>query len=296
MRKKMIIIALIILLLISLLIILLIGKGRKKINEDIAVDMYEAYKKNREDEGKSAKDEVAHLEDNMNEYTTVKSIIDKFCQNVLYLNAKPKDLDLIVTAENESKVLQEYKQTGLKYIQDVLAPNYKNTYAVDSNYIYNVLAKYAGKSYVITDMYVVDDSEYINTYFVYGYYGETEFNFVIALDRYNNTYEMFLNNYFTQQGYSKNEVTTMKTLNITSVEKNENNGFQYKNIGNEQLVNIYYKDYINVLKNNRKIAYNMLDSEYRQKRFSTFEKFDEYLNSKSNLRKFRYFIIYRNHG
>jgi len=107
---------------------------------------------------------------------------------------------------------------------------------------------------------------------------------------------MFLNNYFTQQGYSKNEVTTMKTLNITSVEKNENNGFQYKNIGNEQLVNIYYKDYINVLKNNRKIAYNMLDSEYRQKRFGTFEKFDEYLNNKSNLRKFRYFIIYRNHG
>ena len=283
MKKKIIIVFLIILLLVSLLLVILLVRRNKKLSdEDVPVDMYEAYKINRENEGKSAKDEIAHLEDNMNEYTTVKGIIDKFCQNVLYLNANAKDLDLIVTTENESKVLQEYKQTGLKYIQDVLAPNYKNTYSVDYNYIYNMLVKYAGKSYIITDMYVVNDSEYINTFFVYGYYGETEFNFVLVLDRYNNTYEMFLNNYLAMQGYSKNQIATMKTLNITSVEKNENNSFQYKNIGNEQLVNIYYKDYVNALKNNRKIAYSVLDSAYRQKRFDSFEKFDEYLNSKTN--------------
>lgn len=282
-RKKIIIVIIILLIIVAFIICMLIVRKNNKKNDEIPVDIYEAYKKDREKEGISAKDEVAREEDNMNEYTTVKSIIDKFCQNVLYLNAKPKDLDLIVTASNEAKVLQEYKQTGLKYIQDVLAPNYKNAYSVDSKYIYDMLSKYAGKEYIISDMYVVNDSEYINTYFIYGSLGETEFNFVIVLDRYNSTYEMFLNNYFTQQGYSKNQISTMKTLNISSIEKNENNSFQYKSIGNEQLVNIYYNDYVKILKNNKKIAYSMLDSEYKKKRFETYEKFDKYLSNKEDL-------------
>ncbi|MBQ3407922.1 MAG: hypothetical protein IJH12_01805 [Clostridia bacterium] len=277
--KKKIILAIIILL-VAVVIILIVGKKKKEqpYNET-PVDIYGEYQKNRETEGKSAKDEVAREEDNMNEYMTVQSIVSKFNRNVLYLNATAEDLDLIVTKNQEANVLAKYKQEGTDFIKNVLAPNYKTKYSVDDKYINNMLANYSKLNYVITDMYVIEDSEYINTYFVYGLYGETEFNFIIVLDRYNNTYQIYLNNYFKEQGYSKSNINSMKTLNISSIENNGSNTFQYRNIEREQVAQIYYDEYLDIIKNNKKIAYNMLDSEYKKARFDTIEKFNDYVKN-----------------
>ena len=141
--KKKIILAIIILL-VAVVIILIVGKKKKEqpYNET-PVDIYGEYQKNRETEGKSAKDEVAREEDNMNEYMTVQSIVSKFNRNVLYLNATAEDLDLIVTKNQEANVLAKYKQEGTDFIKNVLAPNYKTKYSVDDKYINNMLANYS---------------------------------------------------------------------------------------------------------------------------------------------------------
>lgn len=277
-NKKSIII--IIIFLITLLVVILIY-GRKNDNNsynETPVDEYGAYQKNRESEGKSARDEVAQVVDNMNEYITIQGIINKFNENVLYLNATAADLDLIVTADQEANVVAEYKQNGLKYIENVLAPNYKEKYNVDQAYINNMLSQYSKKDYVITDMYVIYDSEYINTYFVYGSYGDTKYNFIVIIDRYHNTYQIYLDNYFKEQGYTVENIDTMKTLNITSVEAKDSNSFQYKNIEKEQVIGLYYDEFLKVARNNPEVAYNMLDSEYSAKRFKSKEEFKSYIN------------------
>jgi len=201
MKRKKILIIIIILLLLLLVLLMSINRKDKTnlVPDETEVSAYKAYNENREKEGISAKDAKAHLEDNMNEYYTIKGIIEKLNQNILYLNGTAKDLDLIVTSQNEAKILQEYREKGLKYISDVLAPNYKENYSVDDSYIKNTLGQYSGMKYQISDLYVVDDSEYINTYFVYGKYGSNDYNFIIILDRYNSTFEIYLNNYFVEK-------------------------------------------------------------------------------------------------
>lgn len=245
-------------------------------NTEPQIDYYNEYQKQRATEGVTADDAVASLVDNTNNYYTVKAIIDKFNTYVSYLNSTASDLGLIVSNKDESKTLEEYKQNGLKGINDMLAENYKSKYSVDNDYIYNNLKDFSGKSYSINNMYVVEDSAYINTYFVYGKYGDTDYNFIVILDKYNYTFEIYLNNYFKEGGYKVQDTSTMKTLHIEKIGKNDNNTFQFKNINQQESANTYYKDFYDKMKNNPEIAYNLLDSEYKSKRFKTLDEFKVY--------------------
>lgn len=58
------------------------------------------------------------------------------------MNSTASELGLIVSAQEESKALTEYKQDGLEYINDMLAPNYKSKYNVNNEYIYNNLKNF----------------------------------------------------------------------------------------------------------------------------------------------------------
>lgn len=272
----------ILIILIILLIALLLMIGKKNVEKDEKkepqTDYYNEYQQQRATDGVTADAAVASLVDNANKYYNVKSIIDKFSTYISYLNENATDLGLIVSKQEESTALEEYKQEGIKYINDVLASNYKTKYNVNSDYIYNNLKSYSGADYEIDKMYLVEDSTYINTYFVYGKYSNTNFNFIVILDNYNYTFEIYLDNYLKDNGYSSEKISTMKTLHIEKIEKNENNTFQLKNINQQELANTYYNDFLNKMKNNPELAYNVIDSNYKNKRFKTMESFKNYIN------------------
>ncbi len=284
----MLITILIVILIILFILVSLLHKKAKKgaSTTESQVDYYNEYQQQRAAEGVTANNATASLVDNANKYYNVKFIIDKFSTYVSYLNSTASELGLIVSAQEESKALTEYKQDGLEYINDMLAPNYKSKYNVNNEYIYNNLKKFSGMNYEIDKMYVVEDSKYINTFFIYGKYGNTNFNFIIVLDNYNYTFEVYLNNYLKDNGYNYEDISTMKALHIEKIEKNENNTFQLKNINQQELVNNYYDDFVNKMKKDPKSAYNKLDSDYKSSRFKTFESFEKYINSYINSNRF----------
>ncbi|MBP3502121.1 MAG: hypothetical protein J6K42_01380 [Clostridia bacterium] len=269
---------LIILVILALVILVQLNKSNKINNTEAKIDYYNQYQQQRASEGVTANDAVASLEGDANKYYTVKSIIDSFNTYISYLNSTISDLGLIVPSGEEEQALQEYRQDGLNYITNMLANNYKTKYSINNENLYNLLKNYSGKSYEITDMYVVRDSEYINTYFIYGKYLNEEFDYIVVLDKYNYTFEIYLNNYVKDGKYSKDDVSTMKTLNIEKIDQNDNNTFQYKNINKDELVKIYYEEYLNQMTNNVQEAYNLLDSEYKSIRFKTLEEFQNYIN------------------
>lgn len=285
-KKIIIIIVTIILLLLCVLAFILLNyKKEDNANqnmEETPYDMYEAYEKQRAKEGITADDAKAYLEDNVSEYYTIEGIIKSFNTYALYLTGTAKDLNLIVNPENEKQVLNQYKEKGYEYINGVLAKNYKSAYSVNNEYIYDYVTKNIGKKYTITDMYAVDDSDMINTYFVYGTYGSNEVNYIIILDKYNYTFEIYLSNYLSDNNITKTDTSTMKTQHISSIEKNDFNTFSYKNIEQEQMVRIYYDEYLQIMKSNPERAYNLLNSEYKAKRFNNIDEFKEYINIRAN--------------
>lgn len=283
-NKERFLISMIVILIILLFVILVVlfKTSKNNVNEsnntEAKVDYYNEYQTQRASKGETADDAVASLESDANKYYTVKGIIDNFNTYVSYLNSTVNDLGLIVPEGQEQQALQEYRQDGLNYITNMLANNYKVKYSVNDEYLYNLLKKYAGKNYRITDMYVVEDSAYINTYFIYGDYSNEEFDYIVILDKYNYTFEIYLNNYFNDGNYSKDDISTMKTLHIEKIEENDNNTFLYKNIDREELANTYYTDYLNKMNNNSQTAYNLLDSKYKAIRFNTLADFQDYIS------------------
>ena len=278
----------VIVILIMLLIVFTMfnKKSKNEINNtEPRTDYYNEYQQQRATEGVTADDAVASLVNSANNYYTVKAIIDKFNTYVSYLNSSASDLGLIVSKQEEKKALEEYKQDGLKYINDVLANNYKTKYSVNNDYIYNNLKNFAGVKYKIDKMYIVEDSKYINTYFVYGKYSNIDFNFIVILDRYNYTFEIYLNNYFKDGGYNSEELSTMKTLHIEKIEKNESNTFQFKNINQQALANTYYDDFFYEKKKNPELAYSKLDSDYKNSKFKTLDDFKKYIQMYTNANK-----------
>ena len=57
------------------------------------------------------------------------------------------------------------------------------------------------------------------------------------------------------------------------------NEINFLNVTNEDIVRKYFNDYKNNMINNKEYAYNLLNKDYREKRFGTYDKYVEYLNN-----------------
>ncbi len=281
MDKKKIIIIIIVILLLACLGILLFGlyKKNNNNNKELEYDMHAEYLKSREEKGETADDAVPALVNNYEYYYTVKNIIDSFNTNINYLNSTVNQLGLIVTKGGEEQALAEYKAKGVSNISNMLGKNYKTKYSVDADYIEKTLKPYANKQYTITSMYIVEDSAYINTYFVYGEYEGNKFNYIVVLDRYNSTFEVYLDNYLKDNSFSADKINSMRTIHVENIEANNSNEFQYKVINENAIVNEYFNKYMQLMKKNPSEAYKLLDSGYREKRFKDENKFSEFVSN-----------------
>ena len=66
---------------------------------------------------------------------------------------------------------------------------------------------------------------------------------------------------------------------IYNIEKNAHNTFQYKNSTNEDIVQEYFNIYKFNALYNKEVAYNKLNKEYSNAKFSNLEEFQKYLNN-----------------
>lgn len=66
------------------------------------------------------------------------------------------------------------------------------------------------------------------------------------------------------------------TINPKTYDVNE---YNLVNINDRQLAAIYLNDYRNYLKNNIDQAYELLNEEYRSKKFNNIQEFKDYINS-----------------
>ncbi|MDY5996878.1 MAG: hypothetical protein SPJ07_06010 [Bacilli bacterium] len=75
-------------------------------------------------------------------------------------------------------------------------------------------------------------------------------------------------------------VPTNKYINYTMNPKTYDvNEYNLVNINDRQLAAIYLNDYRNYLKNNIDQAYELLNEEYRSKKFNNIEEFKTYINT-----------------
>lgn len=153
----------------------------------------------------------------------------------------------------------------------------------------NVL-KYAEKSkysFIALDMY---ESELHNVcnYIVEGVANDGTYNtkmyFRVGLDTNN-----FAFNIMPLSSKKYNSIDEIEEKeNIVEIPNNDANSYQYNRIRENEIIEKILKYYCNLTVNNAKKAYDMLEQEYREKRFDKYSKFQDYIKKRSeNLKQAR---------
>ena len=134
-----------------------------------------------------------------------------------------------------------------------------------------------GSSFIATKMYASEENN-ICSYAVEGVKNDGAYNtkmfFKVVLDTNNFTYEV------TQMTKCKNIEDINIDEKIEEIKENENNKYTYNRISDREVMEKYIVYYENFLKNNPKKAYELLNEEYKEKRFNTYNKFTEYIKQR----------------
>lgn len=222
-------------------------------------------------------DEEIKLLDNKNKYFVVEKIVSEITS---YIKETNGDMEYDTTLIEEETAKVAFQKEGVQIINYMLDNEYKNTMKSTDDIIINMAKRYTNYQSIIDKVYIYDKSANIDIYIVYAYIGSEEFNIVIKTDSENNTFSIFLNDYLEKYNYSKNMQTKDIKISENSIEKNDYNQFKYKNISENQIPKYYLNNYIKLIKSNTKLAYNLLDKNYKQKRFPTFNEFNTYTQTK----------------
>ena len=216
-------------------------------------------------------------EEQINRYYLVKDISERYLESIYnYNNYNGHDLNYsMMTEEALQRAIESQKQADNNLLEGIVAEECKADFsATDYNY-------YGGYSLNINNMYVADISVSMKIYLVYGSIVNTqeEVKLMVVLDNNNSTYEIYPQKY-VQQNQLEN-LRSGDTINFSkdNVDKNDFNTFKYKNTDSQTVAMDYFNNYKNLLSNNAEALYNVLDKEYREKRFGSLQDFQEYLNS-----------------
>ena len=149
----------------------------------------------------------------------------------------------------------------------------------------------------IKDIYV-QRNDNINVYAVYGIQNNKNIYYIISLDYNNFSYNI--------KQVTEDECNNIKDgkendyIKITNIEINNDNKFELNVMSDVQTSAMYYNIIKNVLNSEPEVLYNLLlDDEYKQKRFSNIEAFNEFVNqnkSKYNNMKLSKYAKYKYDG
>lgn len=101
---------------------------------------------------------------------------------------------------------------------------------------------------------------------------EKEVYFVISIDKNNDT--------FSITPIDKNSYEDVKDIPIAegkTIEKNDNNSYSYRIMQDNEVAQKYFSYYKNLMQADATAAYELLDEEYRNKRFGGIEEFKKYI-------------------
>ena len=143
--------------------------------------------------------------------------------------------------------------------------------------ISNIIDTYTNNNFIINKMYITKRATNIDVFWVEGIKKDTNTlsNLIISTDSLNKVFAVINEEQIEQNAYSLNNLNSIDTNKITY---NSDNKFEYKNINDEEYVKYLLKDYLIKTLYNTQLGYNSLKEEYREKKFGSFEKYNEIIN------------------
>lgn len=185
-----------------------------------------------------------------------------------------------IEKETSNSVLYSLNKNINKYFNYIKENNETAINELGGNSIYLITNNV---KYVVKQSYVTQN-QYMSKYYTYG-------TLTIANGNYTaQTQEIYMILYLTAEnkGYRLQTISKEEYLNRTALEQNDTieiqegtyNKFEYEYIDNVKQMEIYLEDYSFQIFNNTENSYNLLNTEYKEKRFKDLQAFVQFLNEK----------------
>lgn len=258
---------------IALIIILnLINKNNQQtdISEDEGIEAYQ-----------KETDTIVSQVTNRVDYYTVKSCIGKYYADYSILF----NPEIYYIGFSEERVKQE-QVDNTQAIYDMLDSQYITEKGITIDNLGTNLKEIEVITPYITNMYVNHRTDNMDIYVIDGTIktditeaGE-EFQIILKLDILNKTFSIMPSEYVEEKYGNILEGQNLDIELTDGIEKNNNNQFVYRTITEEDYMKDLFAELKNELLYDHEKAYNHLNEEYRNKKFATLEKFNNWATSK----------------
>lgn len=201
------------------------------------------------------------------DFYTIKNICNTYVQRILYGDSEE------IYAMLDPKYIKEFGITT----NNVISKLEYSSYSIEQNENIKL-------NVTIEDMYSIRNDDSIYLYFVYGYVKDNiknkkeEFNLMVEQDKKNNTYYILPEDYMNKYNYSSMKEKQKIQIDLTQIKANSYyNKYDNIIIKDEDIIGDYFKQYKDAILHDKQEAYNLLEEEYRNKRFGSFENFEKYV-------------------
>lgn len=272
-EKKVILIILVLIVILLIFLGIVIMKLNKE-KEAIYGNEYVETMDEKQDISYNVSDNIEKIQ-NHQMYYTINNILSSYIESIQNLNG-----DI-----NNVKINQEKEY--LK-IENVLDDEYKNEMSMSKDKYLNQIKKFKlsnekklqGTSYyfIIDDIYQCEMSVDIELYFVEYSINNIKDKIIVKLDHENRTYSLFLKDYIEKNNYIFSNIGKEDIrINTKSIELNNYNKFNFIPMNEKDIVIEYFNLYKSMMLNNVEKAYELLQKEYREKRFGSIQAFKKYI-------------------
>lgn len=265
-KRKLILIIIILLIIAIILTFIIIKNSKNKYGNEI--------EKNQDESNVVINYEYEKVDNATLFYTVADCIQNYFDYISIDINSDSADKTYI---DKKTELGIETEEEKKQVIYNILDKDYisKNNVTLDN--VYDFINQVNGEvTFTAINMNMLD-GEKIQRFVAYGIInGQQENRYVyiiVNLDYYNMTYsiEPVIDNTYSDINEIKLEERTQE---ITT---NENNEFEYNRISEENKIRQYISYYKKNAINNVEQAYELLDKEYREKKFGSVEEYKIYV-------------------
>lgn len=186
---------------------------------------------------------------------------------------------------------EETTDTAQESLLNILATDYKEENDLKKHNIKQIFEVLKQDKTVISKAYQYNIKEGISMYLLSGYNicsngtNKRSFQLMIVTDTNKNTFKIYPEEYVKKLEINKLQlgVKLSKLDYIEEIEKNSSNVIEKPIITNERIAQDYFDYFIFNIRYDIDVAYNLLDEEYKNKRFPTLQDFKEYIENRKDI-------------
>ena len=184
---------------------------------------------------------------------------------------------------HDAELEEELRQSEREMAYNMLSDRYTREFNIDVDNIETQVFSFTEKDSAnvgrILYAYLTAD---VKLYYISATIMNTEetneLNFLVKIDYNNETFSIYLNNYLERNDYQDIEIGDRITFDTGSIEDRVYNRYFETSVDDEELMIDYFNMFANYARYDIQRAFNLLDQEYRELRFTSVGEFESFIN------------------